>query len=581
MGCCTSQLACCCGPASCGLCCGFLPDIKESTGTRMMYTVLLTVGFALQCLMLVPQAHQLLINMVPNFNQTCVNIMAEENCSRLVGYEAVYRMSVGLVAFFFLMMIVTPFVPSSNHWRASIQNGYWFFKFLILCAMCAGSFFIPRSFRQYWMYMGMSGGFLFIILQLLLLVDFTYAWNATWVGRRYGKRNTCGYLATGVCTTIFFILCILAVIALFFYYAWNDCPTNRIFLGLNTGLCCLVGLITLLPAIEKFNPNASLLQASVICMYVIYLTWSALNSQPPEDVRSIADTLTPLAREVQLESVTLETPAPIPTLRPYAAPQGLYSREEMLPNGMKNVSYKCRPEPAFAQSDLVAAYAGLLITFIMAIYASVRTSNEAHKLGLRNKEGRACVCCVIKKRDNPSLLGGQIVVQNEADGVIYSYSFFHFVFCLAALYITMQLTNWYRPAESDLNRFNLNWATVWVKMASSWACIIFYLWTLFFPRLCFGRNLAFPHSEAQIEVQEPTEGDRLDGRDAEAQHRRSSASLSRQSASPMPQSPSYELRASRESLGTPKAGRPTPKARGSRSPSKERASTPKERQTFV
>lgn len=32
-----------------------------------------------------------------------------------------------------------------------------------------------------WMYLGMAGGVLFLLLQLLLLVDFTHAWNATWL----------------------------------------------------------------------------------------------------------------------------------------------------------------------------------------------------------------------------------------------------------------------------------------------------------------------------------------------------------------------------------------------------------------
>lgn len=31
-----------------------------------------------------------------------------------------------------------------------------------------------------WMYVGMGGGLLFIILQLILLVDFTHSWNAKW-----------------------------------------------------------------------------------------------------------------------------------------------------------------------------------------------------------------------------------------------------------------------------------------------------------------------------------------------------------------------------------------------------------------
>ena len=90
------------------------------------------------------------------------------------------------------------------------------------------------------------------------------------------------------------------------------------------------------------------------------------------------------------------------------------------------------------------------------------------------------------------------VVFDEHEGVAYNWSFFHFTFMCASLYLTMVLTNWdilrcarcepcppslARSHDSGSNTIALGdtTASVWVKIVSSWVCVIMYAWSLLAP----------------------------------------------------------------------------------------------------
>lgn len=85
------------------------------------------------------------------------------------------------------------------------------------------------------------------------------------------------------------------------------------------------------------------------------------------------------------------------------------------------------------------------------LYGSIRNSSNAqvNKLTLTSDESALI-------EDGPAVdsfeedSSPNRAVDNERDGVTYSYSFFHFMLFLASLYIMMTLTNWYRYSKANV-----------------------------------------------------------------------------------------------------------------------------------
>ncbi|KHJ80788.1 hypothetical protein OESDEN_19533, partial [Oesophagostomum dentatum] len=51
-------------------------------------------------------------------------------------------MCAAMASFFFIFMVLMFGVKTSKDARSSIQNGFWFFKYLLLIALTVGFFFI-------------------------------------------------------------------------------------------------------------------------------------------------------------------------------------------------------------------------------------------------------------------------------------------------------------------------------------------------------------------------------------------------------------------------------------------------------
>uniref|UniRef100_A0A672Z936 Serine incorporator 1 n=1 Tax=Sphaeramia orbicularis TaxID=375764 RepID=A0A672Z936_9TELE len=424
-------IPCLCGSAPC-LLCSCCPSGNNSTVTRLIYAFFLLLGVAIACIMLMPGM--------------------EEHLKKIPGFcegGAVYRVCFGMAMFFLLFSLLMIKVKSSQDPRAALHNGFWFFKFAAAAAITIGSFFISEGpFTTVWFYVGMAGAFCFILIQLVLLIDFAHSWNESWVEKMEEGNSRCWYAALLSVTTLNYILSLVALVMFYVYYTHSDgCTENKVFISINMLLCVGVSVMSILPQIQESQPRSGLLQSSLVTLYTMYVTWSAMTNEPDRKCN--------------------------PSLL------GIIGLNSTGPAGQGQV----------VQWWDAQGIVGLLLFLMCVLYSSIRNSSNAqvNKLTLTSDES-----ALIEDGPNSASLeegGGGLnrAVDNEKEGVTYSYSFFHFMLFLASLYIMMTLTNWYSP-DSKYETMTSRWPSVWVKMCSSWICLGLYVWTLVAPLVLVNRD---------------------------------------------------------------------------------------------
>ncbi len=298
-----------------------------------MYMLLLLLTTVVSCVMLAPGLQEKLqsvpfckdnsnSNKDGNFiDQVFDPSSAAESlqfdCSHAVGYLAVYRLCFIVTLFFLLMSLMMIGVRTSKDPRAGIQNGFWAIKYLVIIGGMIGAFFIPGGeFGEVWMYFGMIGGFLFILIQLVLIIDFAHSWAEAWVGN-YEDTDSKGWLAALMSITgLFYIGSLAAVVCFYIYYTGayaGECKLHEFFISFNMILCVALSIVSILPQVQEHVPRSGLLQSSCISLYILYLTWSAMSNSPFSECKP--DWSTPSA-DLNTTSTTTTTTTPSPDGEP-------------------------------------------------------------------------------------------------------------------------------------------------------------------------------------------------------------------------------------------------------------------------
>jgi hypothetical protein len=218
-------------------------------------------------------------------------------------------------------------------------------------------------------------------------------------------------------------------------------------------LCVVASVVSLLPKVQEHNPTSGILQSSFVSLYVMYLTWSAMSNNSNRACNpSLLDIV---EHRTNASAITTTTSAGTP-LAPY--------KGQML-DGSSIVS--------------------LILWFIVVLYSSFTSASKGEALMGSSKERTSLNIDNEPEADSDR----QTVWDDEKDATAYSYAGSHFIFLLATLYVMMTLTNWYKPS-TDLSQFSANEPSMWVKITSSWICIILYIWTCVAPWVLKDRDFS-------------------------------------------------------------------------------------------
>ncbi|EQB77544.1 serine incorporator 4 [Camelus ferus] len=304
----------CCGPVPWTCCClhSRWPPLTESPCSRLFY-ILLHVGASAVCCLLLSRtvvervwgkAHGI---QMPS--ELCAHLFGQSHCPVLSGSGAVYRVCAGTATFHLLQAVLLVHLHSPTSLRAQLHNSFWLLKLLFLLGLCAVAFCIPdEHLFPAWHYIGICGGFTFILLQLVLITAFAHSWNKNW---QTGAAQDCRWFLAVLLTTLgFYGMAGVGAVLLFHHYTHPaGCLLNKMLLSLHLCLCGLLSFISIAPCIRLKQARSGLLQASIISCYIMYLTFSALSSRPPESGQKggaawLADQETSPAPPVQAQQLS-------------------------------------------------------------------------------------------------------------------------------------------------------------------------------------------------------------------------------------------------------------------------------------
>ncbi len=234
--------------------------------------------------------------------------------------------------------------------------------------------------------------------------------------------------------------------------AGADCSLNVSLVVGGLLLCVGVSAAALHPRVRADNPSASLFVSALVSLYIAYLGFSALQSEPPSYAcNGLAPRLGAGAPAALAAGMALTLASTVWAAFRAGSNTAAFSREGT-------------SEPLLGAPSAELASAGL---------------DAAPAAATGMERGAAA----------RPLSSADAAIAADSEPVPYNYAQFYFVFCLASMYSAMLLTGW-GAGNLSVDEIDVGWGSVWVKAASQWAAAALYAWTMAAPSVMPDRQFA-------------------------------------------------------------------------------------------
>ena len=282
------------------LCCTCCPPVRESKSTKCIYTLILVVTTTLMgTTVTFPEIQRQLGAVFRDFNATCTDLKIGDNCMKLTGYMAAYKISFSVSFFFLCLALLTFGLTTSKGTRACLHNGFWLFKMMVILCLIVSTFFVPIShldqLHTAWIYACLLGNWIFMVLQLTSLIDFSNAICRHL--QHYSATSGLWKIIEALSAFLTISVWLVMAIALFLIHGQQEfCLTKQLILIFNTGFCISLVLSALTPC-ARGPPNGEsannhfhlqqnsvyagrLLQSGLVIVFMTFWIWTAMQSSP-------------------------------------------------------------------------------------------------------------------------------------------------------------------------------------------------------------------------------------------------------------------------------------------------------------